>query len=97
MIIQQNRTVFKGCLRSGGMFWIKKFYFFKFFYLYFKKDELTFKSKRYRTNPGFKLDFYINDLFEDQIISCCEHSLLNKNSKYLFQFERVIGTKPCQE
>jgi len=64
--------------------------------LYFK-DQLTFKSKRYRDDPRLKLEFYINDLLEDRMIGCCEHSLINRNDKHFFQVERVVGSKPCQE
>ncbi|CAF1182382.1 unnamed protein product [Adineta steineri] len=76
MIIQHNRTVFKGCLQNG--------------------DQLTFKSKRYRNESEIKFKFYINDLFEDEMIGCCEYSLINRHKrKQLFQIEHIIGSKPC--
>jgi len=31
------------------------------------------------------------------MISCCEHSLINRNEKHFFQVERIIGSKPCQK
>ncbi|CAF1311995.1 unnamed protein product [Rotaria sordida] len=76
MIVENGRTVFKGCLTRG--------------------DQLTFKSKRYRDNPKIKLDFYINDILEDQIIACCEHGLIKKDENHIFQIEHIVGSKPCQ-
>jgi hypothetical protein len=45
-----------------------------------------------------KLEFYINDLLEDEMRACCEHGFIDeKDSKHLFQVEKVIGSKPCYE
>ncbi|CAF3490799.1 unnamed protein product [Rotaria sp. Silwood1] len=60
--------------------------------------QLTFKSKRYRNESKLKLRFYINGLFEDEMIACCEHGLIGKNrSNHLFQIEDIFGSKPCFE
>ena len=67
---------------------------FKFIYLI---DQLTFKSKRYRDNPRIKLDFYINDLLEEQMSACCEHKLIHRYQNHIFRVETVIGSKPCLE
>ncbi|CAF3415385.1 unnamed protein product [Rotaria socialis] len=76
-ILQNGRTVFKGCLSSG--------------------DQLTFKSKRYRNSSRIKLDFFINDLLEDRITTCCEHALTKTDGNHVFKVENIIGSKPCQE
>jgi hypothetical protein len=61
------------------------------------QDQLTFKSKRYRNESRIKFEFYINDLLEDRMIACCEHALINRNDNRLFQVERIVGSKPCQQ
>ena len=61
------------------------------------KDQLTFKSKRYRDDRGIKLEFYINDLLEEQMTACCEYALVNMHQGNLFQIQHVFGTKPCQK
>ncbi len=63
----------------------------------FSKDQLTFKSKRYRNDSRVKFEFYINDLFEDEMTACCEHALINKDEKHFFKVEHVLGSKPCHE
>ncbi|UJR20495.1 hypothetical protein I4U23_023623 [Adineta vaga] len=61
-------------------------------------DQFTFKSKRYRNESHIRLKFYINDVLEDEMTSCCEHGLINRNRrKHLFRIERIIGSKPCYE
>jgi hypothetical protein len=67
-----------------------------FFFNIFK-DQLTFKSKRYQDESRIKFEFYINDLLEDRMIACCEHALINRNDKHLFEIQRVVGSKPCQQ
>ena len=69
---------------------------FNLFFSYKIKDELTFKSKRYRHESRLKFEFYINDILEDRILCCCEHSLINRNEKDFFQIKNIIGSKPCQ-
>jgi len=71
----------------------------KYIYLFiFWTDELTFKSKRYRNDSKLKLKVYINDLLEDEMIACCEHGLMNRNSHhYLFQIQSITGAKPCDK
>jgi hypothetical protein len=68
----------------------------RWFDFYFK-DQLTFKSKRYRNNSRLKFEFYINDILEDRMIACCEYALIHTNEKHLFQVEHVVGSKPCLE
>lgn len=63
----------------------------------FIKDQLTFKSKRYRNNARLKLEFYINDVLEDRITSCCEYSLVKSSENNIFKVENIVGSKPCHE
>jgi hypothetical protein len=65
---------------------------------FFKKEQLTFKLKRSRNDSRLKLKFYINDILEDEMISCCEYGLINRNRRnHFFQIENVTGAKPCYE
>lgn len=77
-VIENHRTVYKGCLCEG--------------------DEFTVKCQRYENQSKIKLKFYINDLLDDEIISCCAYGLIHRNrSKHLFHIEEVIGAKPCYD
>ncbi|CAF4553713.1 unnamed protein product, partial [Rotaria socialis] len=64
--------------------------------IYLREDQLKFKSKRYRNETKLKLKFYINDIFEDEIIACCEHRLIHRNRhNHLFHIQDIFGSKPC--
>ncbi|CAF0964502.1 unnamed protein product [Rotaria sp. Silwood1] len=49
--------------------------------------QLTFKSKRYRNESKLKLRFYINGLFEDEMIACCEHGLIDQSNQQKLKTE----------
>jgi len=92
-IIQHDQTVYKGCLKRGGM----SLFLNKKEIKFVNKDQLTFKSQRYRNNSRIQLEIYVNGIFEDELVSCCEHSLIDRNQEHFFQVERVFGSKPCQQ
>lgn len=94
MVVQRDQTLFKGFLKPGGEIVLWNSIDSSFVDL--SKDQFTFKSRRFFDRSRVKLEFYINDFFEDQLVACCEHALVNSNEKHLFQVERVVGSKYCQ-
>ena len=56
-----------------------------------------FKSKRKINESMYKLDIYLNDLFDSEIISCCEYGLIRNDTTDLFQIKEVIGSQPCEK
>lgn len=61
-------------------------------------DEFTLKCQRYENQSKIKLKFYINDLLDDEIISCCAYGFIHRNRpKHLFHIEEIIAAKPCYE
>ncbi|CAF1102255.1 unnamed protein product [Adineta steineri] len=111
MIVQRDKTVFKGCLnrgvtltyhgtnvgRHGDEIMIVQRDKTVFKGCLNRGDQLTFKSKRYHDERRIQFEFYINDLLEDRMTACCEHALININEKHYFQVNRVVGSQPCQE
>lgn len=96
MVVQNDRTVFKGCLTNGGNYQWSHWNLTRILNLLIK-DQFTFKSKRYQDDPKLKLEFYINDVIEEQIILCCEHALIKKCNSDCFLIENISGSKPCQK
>lgn len=62
------------------------------------QEQFTFKSKRCGNDGRLKLKFYINDVLEDEMIACCEYSLMNRNQRnHFFQIDNILGAKPCDK
>ena len=94
-ILQYNQIIYKGCLQDGGQFQIRSLLSINFSLIF--SESFTFKSRRDSNQSTYKLDVYRNDLFDEEIISCCEYGLVGDNQHDLFQVEQIIGFKPCQK
>lgn len=77
-IIEQERIVFKGCVKNG--------------------DRVILKSQWNGNQSKFKWKCYVNEILEEEKIACCQWRLMDRDqSKDLFQIEKILGGKACNE